>query len=104
MPGKNGDFLPYSNEINTPLKNDGLLARATEIRKLPPWKKKKGPRYIRGDHIRCIEQFVTWGQLSSGGMFYWNGMLRSFAFLQNWQLRSLLEAIKGGYLYAAQKY
>ena len=83
---------------------NGVLARATEIRKSPPWeKRKKTPSYCQGDHIRSIEQFVVWGQLSSGGMFFWRGMLKSFAFLQNWQLRAILEAIKGGHLYAAQK-
>jgi hypothetical protein len=64
---------------------------------------KKTPGYCYGDRIRSIEQFVVWGQLSSGGMFFWRGMLKSFAFLQNWQLRVILEAIKGGHLYAAQK-
>jgi len=103
MLDENYGFLPYSNEINKPLKNNGFLARASELKKTPPWNKKKGQSYIRGDHIRSIEQFVVWGQLSSGGMFFWRGMLKSFAFLQNWQLRLILDTIKGGHLYAAQK-
>jgi len=77
-----------------PDKTDGFLARAIEMKNTPPWNKKKGQSYIRGDHIRSIEQFVVWGQLSSGGMFFWRGMLKSFAFLQNWQLRVICTPLR----------
>lgn len=58
-------------------------------------------KYTVGEKVKSFEQFAT--RFAAGNPFYWRHKFMAVGFIQNWQVRMIINAIKGGVLYEACK-